>query len=255
MNLRSSSTVRRGQKAVFATLAMAALVVSAHASPVTINNGNFSTTVGGTNEITNSNYSGTTVTGWSNTGNGGDAYNFLFTNPTASSHDETGASDLVSFWTPLNSSPNGGNFVALDSDYNSGALSQTLSGLIVGETVTVTFQWAVTQQVGSAWMGYSTDYLAVSLGGQTVNSPTLTDASHASTAWQTNSVNFTATSTSETLSFLADVASSQFPGNEPSFVLLDGISATQTPEPSSLILLGTGLTGIAGLVRSKLRRK
>jgi hypothetical protein len=253
MNLSLSSTVRRGSKAVFATLAMTALVVSAHASSFT--NGNFSTTVGGTNEITNSNYNGTTVTGWDNTGNGGNAYNFLFVNATDSSHNQTSGTDLVTFWTPISGSPHGGNFVALDADYNSGALTQLITGLTVGAQYAVTFDYAVTQQIGPNWLGYSTDYLAVSLGGQTLNSNTITDASHASSPWETQTLTFTANASSETLSFLADIQSSQFPGNEPSFVLLDGVSVAQTPEPSSLILLGTGLAGIAGLVRSKLGRK
>jgi hypothetical protein len=72
-------------------------------------------------------------------------------------------------------------------------------------------------------------------------------ANHAFSGWQSETVDLTANSTSDVLSFLAY-------GNVqlPPFALLDGVSMNQvTPEPSTLPLLLTGLMGGLGVLRSK----
>jgi Protein of unknown function (DUF642) len=235
------NTVLRGRNAALATLALAAMVSSAYASPI-VNNGGFSgpSTSG---EISNGSYSGVTLPGWTNA-NG--SYNFVFTSGSALAPNQFG--NTVSFYGPPTSSPNGGNFVALSSDFNQGTISQTISGLTAGKTYIVSFDYAGAQQKG--YSGASSDYLAVSLGGQTDDTPTLNDPSNGFTGWNSDTLEFTATSTSETLSFLAVGT----PSGVPSFALLDGVSISQTPEPGSLVLLSTGLIGLSGFVRSRFKK-
>ena len=246
------NSVLRGRTIAFTALVVAAMATSAYADPVIINGG-FSQQSGSTsNELTNgggsNHYNGATLTGWSNSSSG--AYNFIMTSPDvySASHPFAGASDVygspLTFWAAT-SSPNGGNFVALDSDFGQGAISQTVTGLTIGDQETITFEFAGAQQHG--YDGASTDQLAVSLGGQTLYSTVLSDPSHGFTGWTTESLTFTATSTSEVLSFFAIGT----PNNVPSFALLDGVSIAQTPEPGSLALLSTGLIGIGGLVRRR----
>ena len=57
----------------------------------------------------------------------------------------------------------------------------------------------------------------------------VTVASHSSTAWVTQTLYFTATATTQILSFLAVGT----PTGEPPFALLGGVSLDAVPEPSS----------------------
>ena len=66
----------------------------------------------------------------------------------------------------------GGNYVALDADYGTAGMTQTLTGLTAGTTYNVSFAWAGAQQTG--YTGGTTDNLIVSLGDshkttQTIN--------------------------------------------------------------------------------------
>ena len=169
-------------------------------------------------------------------------YNFLFLPGTA---DKTGAPDsfggYMELYGPQNSTPDlnglpatdpGGshdNFVALDSTFEPGALSQTITGLTKGDTYAVTFYWAGAQQATK--MGATTDELTVSLGAQSMNTTTVSVPQGGFSGWMAQTMDFTASSASEVLSFLASGSPS---GAAPPFPLVGDVamSLTTNPPPS-----------------------
>ena len=235
-----------------ATAAVLTVSVVAHADPINVVNGNFEQTATPNSSQFGSNYSAQQVTGWSSQG-----YNFVFLPGTADTTGAAGQYGQTYLWGPgngsangLTSSPAGGNFIAMDGAYEQGPLSQQLSGLTPGVATTVSFWFAGAQQSG--YTGITTEQFQVSLGNQNLFTPVLTDPNHGFTGWQYENLTFTPTSSSELLSFLAIGT----PGGEPPFSLLDGVTVntTPTPEPSSLVLLGSGLVSVGGLLRRKLQR-
>lgn len=241
---------------IFRALAVATLAViaaSAYADPIPVVNGGFESTTLNTSAEFGGRYSAQQVTGWTTNG-----YNFVV-QPGAA--DTTGMDseygpNSVSLWGPNNgsnnglpaSSPLGGNYLAMDGAYFQDPVSQVINGLVAGQNYVVTFYWAGAQQHG--FDGATTEQFAVSLGGQTQYTAVLNNASHGFTGWQQENMKFTATSSSETLSFLAIGT----PAGVPPFSLLDGVSVSSTPEPSSLALLATGLCGTGTFLRRRLRK-
>jgi PEP-CTERM motif len=205
------------------------------------------------------------LTDWTTSTNA-DSNNVLFASPSdvATRHD--GAQ--FGLWSSAGviPSPDGGNFVAFDGDPTPGArqtMSQSISGLTVGETYHLTFDWAATQYQfvnGSSfgctgcWTGATTNEMEVSLGGETHDTATENVASQGFTGWLTGSMDFTATSASEMLVFLSKGG----PTSLPPVALLDGVSLTgdvpnAVPEPSTWAMMGLGFAGL-GLIAYRRRR-
>jgi hypothetical protein len=191
-----------------------------------------------------------------------DSNNVLFASPTdvATRHD--GAE--FGFWSSsgVTASPDGGNFVAFDGDPTPGArqtMSQMISGLTVGNTYHLTFDWAATQfefvnGPAGDWSGATTNEMEVSLGGDTQDTATVDVASRGFTGWLTGSMTFTATSASELLEFV----SIGTPTGQPPVALLDGVSLTGVtggaPEPATWAMMGIGFAGL-GFAAYRRRRK
>jgi hypothetical protein len=245
-------------------LALAALSGTAKANINLITNGGFESTSGITtsNEILNC----STLVGWCSSDSGSGRYNYVYfpgyvtpSDPNGAytnqdpGQDQCGAAGYVCLWGPSNGptfpvSPNGGNFVALDADpaYRN-ALTQSVSGLTVGTTYNLSFDWGGAQYTTRT--GPTTEQLIVSLGSQTLNTSVIDNASQSFTGWQPDTMTFTATNTTELLSFLANGT----PGNAPPVVVLDGVSMSATPEPSywAVMVLGLGLLFVAARKRFK----
>jgi hypothetical protein len=175
----------------------------------------------------------TTVTGWSVPDpNAGNSYTFLFAPGTADTTGAIGQYGGLSLWGPGNgsanglpaTSPDGGYFIAQDSAFQQGAISQTINGLVAGQMYNVSFYWAAAQQYG--FNGSTYDAWQVSLGGQTQTTSTVNLDSHGFQPWMHESFTFTADNSSDVLSFLAVGG----PGGVPPFALLDGVSVNAVPE-------------------------
>jgi hypothetical protein len=256
-NVFLGNTLRRSIPVV-AALAIAAIVAPAHADNL-VTNGSFSATTGAaTGQIapngTPSAGEPVGLTGWTTNTSGGTVnapYNFVF-NSSTTNVGQDGSLSLIGQSQIASSDPDGGNFVGLDDNYQQGALQQTISNLIVGATYTLTFDFAGAQQSG--FSGATQDQILVTFGSQSASTQVLNDPSGGFTGWNSETMTFTATSASQTLSFLADGT----PGGEPPFALIDGVNLSSptsaTPEPSSLALLATGLFGVGGMMRSRFKK-
>jgi hypothetical protein len=157
-------------------------------------------------------------------------------------------SNVATFWVYPGVSPNGGNSLAADSAATyANAISQSVSGLTVGQTYNLTFYQAGAQQNG--FSGTTTDQWQVTFGSSTQDSTLMHVASESDVAWNSQSMLFTASATTQTLTFMALGT----PNSDPPFALLDGVSLISVPEPASIALLGFGIAGVAGLRRRRSR--
>ncbi len=194
-----------------------------------------------------SGYSGnSTLTDWSAGSDGVNTYLDVPVNPSNGT-----VSDYALWPGTINvlpqTSPDGGNFVVEDGSVPDAGenLSQTINGLTVGDTYSLTFYQAAAQIYG--FSGATTERFLVTFGGDSQYSDLMTTASEDSSPWELETMSFTASATSEVLSFLAVGT----PSSDPPMSLLDGVSLTDqtpssssTPEPSTVVLMFAGLAGI-----------
>ncbi len=180
MNVKSANV--KSAIAGLAFMSIAAFGVSARATGVNlITNGNFSNVTQGTTSLVENNAYGAAVQGWTTTS----GYTFLLTASSSTgfyngyiANGSGGSSGLytgsgtpyqISLYSGITASPVGGNFIAQDANYLQGTLSQTVSGLTVGDTYAVSFYQAAAQQSG--FTGSTGEQWFVSLGGQTDYAP------------------------------------------------------------------------------------
>lgn len=243
------STRFAGQPAAAFKLGLACAVTlflastSARANTINlVQNGNFETNSGAGQVGYN-----TSITGWSMASAHSPGYTFLFASGKADNTGANGQYGNLSLWGPGKgsanglpaSSPAGGYFLALDSDFQMDAIQQTINGLTPGDYYTVGFWWAAAQQY--TFNGSTYDTFQVSLGGTTHTTSELDIPSHGFSGWKYQTFTYKATSTSEVLSFLAVGGPNPYTKNSvPPFALLDGVSITPAPESPSAYLLLTG---------------
>jgi len=239
--------------ASLAALLLAGLGATAQAAPNLVQNGSFESSSYTSSNQFGTGYGGQGVTDWA--GNGG--FNIYYFGSTAFSTapgdqpntQYTSPSQPQNLWGGPHPSPDGGNFVGLDGEQTpgvQGAISQTINGLIVGQTYTLNFDWAAGQIQSRT--GPTTEQLQASLGGQSFTTSVVDNPNQGFTGWFTDSFTYTATATSEVLSFL----SIGTPTGLPPIALLDGVSLTQNvPEPSTLALMLTGIGAVGFLVRRR----
>jgi hypothetical protein len=121
--------------------------------------------------------------------------------------------------------------------------------LTIGQEYAVSFEWADVQQFGTNYNSATADSWSLALsaasnvftGSNMVNGSgfesgtlagssntvTVTNAVHGFSGWTESTIDFTATSTNETLYFLANGS----PIGEPPFSLLADVTMTPVPEP------------------------
>lgn len=161
--------------------------------------------------------------------------------------------------------PNGDttdNILVADGDYHATAFSQTVGGqtdstshtttsnLVVGDHYQLTFYWAAAQWQGAS--GATTEAWQVTFGTDKQTTTVYSLPSHSFSGWMQATMNFTATSTSELLTFFA--LGTPTGVGEPPVLLLSDVSMLDIPEPSALTLLGFGAAATAWGARRRAAR-
>jgi len=181
----------------------------------------------------------------------GFGYTFVYGAGTAFTEGGNGISGLVKLDSATSASSmtgtTGGNFIASDPVYdNPSGVDQAVS-VTAGVTYAVSFLFAGTQQsgfLGTTTEGWNVNLTSGSAGSGTAESntastATLTTPQQGFIPWQSATLYITANVTgTEYLTFTS------FGSGAPPFVLLDNVSMNATPEPSTLLQIGSGLLGV-----------
>jgi hypothetical protein len=150
----------------------------------------------------------------------------------------------------LTSSPQGGAYIAIDSDPSfNGGVYQAIAGLTVGDTYTLSFYMAGSQEVN--FSGPTTTSVTVYLGNEIFTTPTIDTPSQGFSPWQLYSTTFTYTGGGNFLSFVATGG----PSGLPPYALLDGVSLTAAPEPSTWLMILAGFAGLGLAARARRKSK
>ena len=178
-------------------------------------------------------------------------YGFVFANNSAFTTGSPGQFGSVALYgTTADGTDEGNDFFGVDSTFHPSILSQTISGLTIGDRYTLTFDWAAGQQRG--FSGVTTDFWQVAFGSQTQVTPTATNPSGGFTGWMSDTMTFVATGTTQSLSF-TDIgtcvtnptACGPTVAGGPPFSLLDSVSLTTgVPEPSTWAMMILGFVGL-----------
>ena len=149
-------------------------------------------------------------------------------------------------WAP---SSDGGTFVhgvdAISVIPGEGII-QEISGLTIGTTYLVNFEQSISWNTGGRGEG---GFWEVVFGNETKQSSFMTNSGQGvAFGWQDQSLSFTATAETQSLSF--QVAPDIFVDRID--LGLDGVSVSVIPIPPAVWLLGSGLIGLLGISRRKL---
>jgi hypothetical protein len=149
----------------------------------------------------------------------------------------------------LGASPDGGNYLAVDgaSSFLS-SVSQTVTGLTPGVTYRLQFYDGAGQQTAVPAATLS-DQFVVAFGSQMQDGPVYTTSDFGFSGWHLVTMDFVATSASQVLTF-----SAMGSPNLPPYMVLDGVTMSSVPEPSSLAMMVLGGLAFGGLyVRRRVR--
>jgi hypothetical protein len=232
-------------KTVLAALAALAIAPVAVAGGNLVQNGGFESSSYAVSSQFGPGFGGEGVTDWNSPSAQG--YNVLWFADNATTvyalnqWNDPGNLLPVAF-TPL--ADGGNNFVGLDADPEfNGPLQQMVNGLTVGQKYNLTFDWAGVQLQNRT--GPTFDQLQATLGGVTQDTRTIHEPTQGFSGWMQQDFVFTATSSSELLSFLAVGG----PNGLPPMVLLDNVSLTTVPEPAAWMVMLLGLAGLGAAMR------
>jgi hypothetical protein len=186
----------------------------------------------------------TPATNWTSTGNW-----VMFCSGSGIRCDDSKTGGYLTPPVPL--SPQGGNFMGLDGTSGfDGSIYQTINGLVVGETLTLSFYMATAQECCAT--DPTTDTVTVTLGDQSYTTPKISTPGGGTTPWALYTNSFTYDGVGNILTFV------NAGEGTPPYALIDGVSLTSggmpgTPEASTWVMIVAGFAGMAFCARVRRR--